>query len=266
VQRKIAIARKFNYWMVIKYLISFGGVILIWKITSDISPWPEMFYPGPEKVWESFEQLTYKGMLPIYVSLSLKSLFLGSIIAILSGIITGFVIGINRKIYLMFSPLILFFQSIAEIAWLPLLVLWFGFGLITILIVVWLTVFFPTVFNTMLGVRRVPDYLVNGVLTLSAKPKDVFLDVLLPGSLPNIISGMRMGIGYGWRALIAAEMITGNGGLGFMIFDARRFGLTSNIIVGMIIIGISAITIDTLILKPLEIVTIEKWGIVRKIS
>ena len=96
---------------------------------------------------------------------------------------------------------------------------------------------------------------------------DLFLDVrdvLLPGALPNIATGLRLGLAYGWRALIAAEMLVGAHGLGFMIFSAQNFHLTARIMLGMAIIGGLWVLLDYFVLRPLEEATIARWGLVQR--
>lgn len=88
--------------------------------------------------------------------------------------------------------------------------------------------------------------------------------MVLPGALPNIITGLRNGLGYGWRALIAAEMIVGTSGVGFMMFDARRAGSVVEILLGMIILGLLWYAVDALILAPIERATGQRWGMVAR--
>ncbi len=89
-------------------------------------------------------------------------------------------------------------------------------------------------------------------------------DVYLPGALPSIVVGMRLGMGYGWRALIASEMLVRQGGLGDLIFGARTFGQIDRIMVGMIVIGTLYIVVDRLLVQPVEMMTLARWGVFRK--
>ena len=160
-------------------------------------------------------------------------------------------------------PLLLFFQAIGDIAWLPILLIWFGFSLTTMTVVIVYTVLFPVVLNTALGVRSVPEVLSRAARSLGASSARVVWEVMLPGALPNIMTGLRNGLGFGWRALIATEIIVGTSGIGFMMFDARRGLRVTEVFVGMIILGILWYATDALILAPLERGTVERWGMVR---
>ena len=137
----------------------------------------------------------------------------------------------------MLWPILLFFQAIGDIAWLPILLIWFGFSLTTMTFVIVYTVLFPVVLNTALGVRSVPLDLHRAALSLGASRARVLWEVVLPGALPNIMTGLRNGLGYGWRALIATEIIVGTSGIGFLMFDARRAGSVVEILLGMIVLG-----------------------------
>ena len=88
----------------------------------------------------------------------------------------------------------------------------------------------------------------------------------MPGALPNIITGLRNGLGWGWRALIASEMIVGTSGVGFMMFDARRAGQVTEVLLGMILLGLLWYVVDGWILVPLEQATIERWGVVARLD
>jgi NitT/TauT family transport system permease protein/taurine transport system permease protein len=125
-------------------------------------------------------------------------------------------------------------------------------------------VFFIVAYNTLLGVTTIPHAIRNAAASLGAGQWALLTEVLLPGALPNIVTGIRTGLGFAWRALIAAEMIATNVGLGYMLFVARDFYRTEVIVLGMIVIGLIWLLIDRLILVRLERGTIERWGMVRR--
>jgi taurine transport system permease protein len=102
------------------------------------------------------------------------------------------------------------------------------------------------------------------VLTLGGGQRHVIFHVMLPGALPSIVTGIRMSIGFGWRALIAAEMIATSTGLGFLIYNAANFHQTDTILVGILTIGVLWLATDRLVLQPLERRTVERWGLVSK--
>ena len=244
--------------------LPFVCLVVVWQVGVLLSRLPEYFFPSPLAVVGSFQTLLWKGILPAYIADSMFRFALGVFIGIGLAVPTGVAMCLSRRLSDALMPIVNFFHSIVEMAWIPLFVLWFGYGFKTILLSISYVVFFPVLYNTLLGVRTIPRATINAVLVLGAKPMDLIREVLLPGALPNIATGVRLGAGYAFRALIAAEMIAAQSGLGFMIFEARQNQLTHRTIVGMIVMGVLWLSIERLYLRPLERATIERWGMVRR--
>jgi NitT/TauT family transport system permease protein/taurine transport system permease protein len=249
-------------WPGFAALVPFIPVIALWIAVTESGMFPRAFLPGPAEVVKAFFSLTYRGILPDYLQDSLVRLITGAALGMAIGIPLGILIGTSKWAHRVSWPVLLFFQAIGDIAWLPILLIWFGFGLTTMTFVIVYTVLVPVVLNTVLGVESVPRDLARAARTLGASPARVLWEVTLPGALPNIITGLRNGLGYGWRALIAVEMIVGTSGIGFMMFDARRSGSVVEILLGMIILGLLWYIVDAWILAPIERATGQRWGLV----
>jgi NitT/TauT family transport system permease protein/taurine transport system permease protein len=134
----------------------------------------------------------------------------------------------------------------------------------TVLIVILYTSFFPIAFTVLSGVREIPLRYINATRTLGASRFQVMKDVLFPGAMPHIATGSRLSIGFAWRAVIAGEMLAGREGLGWMIFTGQDADKTTEIILGMVIIGFTWIVLDHYLLRPMEERTIERWGLVQR--
>jgi NitT/TauT family transport system permease protein/taurine transport system permease protein len=225
---------------------------------------PRAFFPGPLEVVQSFGTLVYKGILPDYLEDSIVRLAVGTAAGMALGIPLGVLVGLNQRAHALLWPILLFFQAIGDIAWLPILLIWFGFSLTTMTFVIVYTVLFPVVLNTALGVRSVPLELHRAAASLGASRARTIWEVVLPGALPNIMTGLRNGLGYGWRALIAAEIIVGTSGIGFLMFDARRAGSVVEILLGMIVLGLLWYMVDAWVLAPIERATGQRWGLVTR--
>jgi ABC-type nitrate/sulfonate/bicarbonate transport system permease component len=132
----------------------------------------------------------------------------------------GFIAGLNRPIAEFLNPLIIFFNAISGIVWLPLVIGWLGIGTALAVFLIWNTVFFIVFQNTVLGVQLVPQVFEEGVQALGGGRWETIRSVILPGALPYLLTGIRSGLGFGWRALIAAELVGATTGLGQMIFGA----------------------------------------------
>ncbi len=256
--------RLFARLPVLKTLLPFALLVLLWQAVTQAQWFPPVFLPGPWEVVQAFGRLTYRGVLPEYLQDSILRLAMGAAAGIAVGIPLGVWVGQSDRARQALWPVLLFFQAIGDIAWLPILLIWFGFSLTTMTVVIVYTVIFPIVFNTVLGVRSIPTDLHRAALSLGASRAQVIWQVVLPGALPNIMTGLRNGLGYGWRALIATEIIVGTSGIGFMMFDARRAGSVVEILLGMVILGAIWYAVDGWILAPIERATGKRWGLVSK--
>jgi NitT/TauT family transport system permease protein/taurine transport system permease protein len=250
--------------VVATWLVVLGGGVAAWTLAAATLPLPDYYLPPPTAVLAAFVDLTAKGILPAYVGQSLRRILLAAVFALAIGVPVGVLLGMSRRVADLCYPVLNFFQSVSGVAWLPLMLVWFGFGERTILVAVNYTVLFPVIFNALLGVRSVPRLYENALRTLGAGRWCIVRDVVLPGALPSIATGLRLGLAYGWRALIAAEMLVGAQGLGFMIFNAQNFHLTARIMLGMGIIGVLWLLLDYFLLRPLEEATIARWGLVQR--
>ncbi len=246
------------------WVVIVAASVAMWSLAAAALPVPDYFLPPPSAVLSAFVELMEKGMLPTFIGESLRRIVLAALLGLFVGVPIGLLLGISRRTADFAYPVLNFFQSVSGIAWLPLMLIWFGFGERTILIAVNYTVLFPVIFNALLGIRSVPPIYVSALRTLGASRWRIVRDVLVPGALPNIAMGVRLGLAYGWRALIAAEMLVGANGLGFMIFNAQSFHLTARIMLGMGIIGALWVTLDYFLLRPLEEATIGRWGMVQR--
>ena len=246
------------------WLVVLGAAVAAWSLAAATLPVPEYFLPPPGAVLAALVDLTAKGILPAYVFESLRRIVLATVLGLAVGVPIGVALGMSRRVAAFFYPLLNFFQSVSGIAWLPLMLVWFGFGERTILVAVNYTVLFPVIFNAMLGVRSVPRLYTDALRTLGASRWRIVRDVVVPGALPSIATGIRLGLAYGWRALIAAEMLVGAHWLGFMIFNAQNFHQTARIMLGMGLIGLMWVALDYFLLRPLEEATIARWGLVQR--
>jgi taurine transport system permease protein len=251
-------------WPAVASIVPFVPVVALWWGITALEVFPRVFFPGPAEVARSFGSLVYKGILPAYLQDSVVRLAVGAAAGAALGIPLGVLIGGSTRAHAALWPVLLFFQAIGDIAWLPILVIWFGYGLITMTLVIVYTVLFPVVLNTVLGVRSIPPDMYRAALSLGASRPRLVWEVVLPGALPNIVTGLRNGLGYGWRALIAAEIIVGTSGIGFLMFDARRAGSVVEILLGMIILGVLWYLVDGWILAPIERATGQRWGLVTR--
>lgn len=247
-----------------KFAIPLLMLLLIWEFSIQFFQVNARVFPSIESVYKAGLEAVNDGSIFKHVAASLGRVAVGTLIAIAVSIPLGVAMGLNPIVSDFLSPLFRFFSVLAGIAWIPIATLWFGYGFGAITFVIFNAVFFVVTYNTLLGVASIPMPLRNAAASLGANGWTLLTQVILPGALPNIVTGIRTGLGFAWRGLIAAEMIATNVGLGYMLFLARDFYKTEVIVLGMIIIGLIWLAIDRLILAPVERATIERWGMVRR--
>jgi len=227
------------------------------------NPSPGIF-PSPKDVAAELARTLRSGVLLDSAGRSMARLLLTAGLVIPAGIALGLLVGLVGTASRVLLPLFRYFTAIPAIAWLPILLVAIGFNQTSIVATAAYGFFFPVLFNTLVGVQTVPMLLRSAVRTLGGSGFRVVRDVLLPGSLPSIAAGIRLGFGYGWRALIAAEMLVAVGGLGHMLFKAQSVGFAPRMVAGMVAIGVLATIIDYFLLEPLEHATIRRWGTVHQ--
>ncbi len=256
--------RRFTKGGGVELLIMVLGILALWSFLSSVIPNPSRYLPAPLTVLFSSSDMLWKGLLPNYLGQTLFRLVLGSVLGLAIGIPFGILLGLNRTVSDIFYPILNFFQSISGIAILPIIVVWWGNSEKTVFTVILYTAMFPITFNVLAGVRSIPRIYVNMLRSLGASRLQVVRDVILPGAMPYIATGARLGIAFAWRAVIAGEMLVGKRGLGWMIFTAQDTDHTDEVILGMVMIGVIWILIDRFALRPIEADTIQRWGLVQR--
>ena len=249
-------------WAAATFVAPLVGLVVLWEVlvrAFDVNP---RIFPDVESVARAGWEAVLDGTLVRHIGASLGRVAVGTALALVLSIPLGVAMGLSRGVSTFFTPLLRFFSVLAGIAWIPIATLWFGYGFGAITFVIFNAVFFVVVYNTLLGVSSIPIALRRAAASLGAGRWATLWEVILPGALPNIVTGVRTGLGFAWRGLIAAEMIATNVGLGYMLFTARDFYRTEVIVFGMIVIGLLWLLLDRLLLAPLERATIERWGLV----
>ena len=228
-------------------------LLLIWQWLAPADASQSGIAPTPIGVLRGFWELTLTGELPRSLLQSLIRIASGFVIAFSLAVTAAVLVWMWRPVEYLLDPLIETFRPVAPIAWIPLAILWSGTGTWAAIFIVGYAVFFPAFVNTLAGLRSVDRRLLDAARTLGAGRWLIVRDLILPGALPAIALGARLGIGVGWAAIVAAEMTVGSksgggasGGLGQMMFIFLSYSLELRyIIVGMITVGVVALAIDT---------------------
>ena len=248
----------------LQFVAPLALLLILWEVVIRAFGVDPRVFPDVQSVARAGLESIRDGSLLSHTGASLGRVAVGTLLAIAISIPLGVAMGVSPAVSSFLTPLFRFFSVLAGIAWIPIATLWFGYGFGAITFVIFNAVFFVVTYNTLLGVASIPLPLRHAAASLGAGKWRMLTEVLLPGALPNIVTGIRTGLGFAWRGLIAAEMIATNVGLGYMLFLARDFYRTEVIVFGMVVIGTLWLLLDRLLLAPLERATIERWGMVRR--
>lgn len=224
---------------------SFAAVLLIWQI---VTAWshlmPEYMLPSPLQVVEAFiykisggtnpEGATYYEHIITSLSIALGGYMVGALV----GIPLGIAMGWYQKVDLFVKPLFDLLRPIPPIAWIPLMILWFGIGYWAKVSIIFMSALIACVVNSYSGIRQTRDVHIWVAKTFGASNLQILFKVAIPTAMPAIFTGLRLSMGSAWMALVAAELLASTKGLGYMIQMARQMGRADIIIVGMISIGV----------------------------
>jgi NitT/TauT family transport system permease protein len=185
----------------------------------------------------------------------------GFSIAAVFAIPLGLIVGRSRTVREYIDPIIRSLYPIPGIAWIPLAILWFGLGNTAVIFVVFIAEFFPLYFNTEAGARNINPILVDAARCFGAKRLTLVRRVILPASIPYIITGMRIGLGGAWRMIVAGEMLASQSGIGSVLMESRYQFRATDLMMAMVLISIVGYATERLIVGTLERKTTEKWEV-----
>jgi sulfonate transport system permease protein len=230
---------------------SFLPILIIawWLVASALKMVNGYLVPSPASIMHTTVALLQKGILIKHVTTSLYRIVAGFGLTFLLAFPLAVVLGTNRWLTPYFDPLLHFVRHIPPISCIPIFILWLGIGEASKLAIIVLAAFFPVFLNTLAGIVHCDPKLleVGQIFGLSCQEK--FHRIILPAALPSIILGIRLGLGYSWRALIGAELIAASAGVGYMIIEAEQLSRPDIVIVGILVIGSIGYLIDHVFLR-----------------
>ncbi len=229
----------------------------LWWLVTAMGWVKPLFLPSPGQVLSKLIELCSIGFanatLWEHAQASLLRVFSAFALACLTAIPIGIFMGIHDLVKGILDPVIEFYRPLPPLAYLPLVIIWLGIGETAKIVLIYLAVFAPVCLSTRAGVRSVAREKILAAATLGATRAQIIRHIVLPGALPEILTGLRVGIGFGWTTLVAAEMVAATAGLGFMVLNAKDFLATDVVLTGILVIGGIAYGFD-MIMRMLE-----KW-------
>lgn len=242
-------------------LLGLGAVVLLvllWQLVTALRIWPEQILPAPGQVWQRLlstsdpanGQNGYAGYLLLErLGVSLRRLAYGVGYGILIGVGLGLAMGLIPVVRVMLEPLVTFIRALPPLAYLSLLVIWFGIEEEPKVYLLMVAAAPPVAVATAAAVTSVSRQYVEAAQSLGANRWQVIASVVLPASIPEILTGIRLAVGIAYGSIVAAETVNGADGIGGMVLNAQRYNQTDVVILGLFVIGLTGLLIDLLIVS-----------------
>ncbi|OYX20573.1 MAG: taurine ABC transporter permease [Rhodobacterales bacterium 32-66-9] len=229
---------------------SVAALVFVWWLVTTMGWVKPLFVPSPQSVLAKFVQVWNEGFTNTsfldHALISTFRVFSAFVLACLIGLPLGLAMGMSPTIRGIFDPPIEFYRPIPPLAYLPLMIIWFGIDETSKVLLIFLSMFAPIVLGARSGVKSAAIEQIHAAYSFGATRWQVMRHVILPSAMPEILTAMRVGIGFGWTTLVAAEMVAATSGLGYMVLSASQFLQTSVVIMGIFVIATIAFAFDLL--------------------
>ena len=238
-------SKKFNYWTL--GMILPITILAAWFIVAESGSVSFLMLPPIGDVINRALEHIASGQLFNDIGVSTLRVLKGYFLALIFGVVLGVVMGVNSKANRFFMVTFTAIRQVPMLAWIPLLIMWFGIGETSKIIVIFLAAYFPILVNTINGVEQTDQKLIEVGKIYQLSRWKIFKDIYLPSALPHIFAGMKIGVSSAWMALVGAEMIAAVSGIGFRLNDARSLLDSSTLFVGIISIAVVGFVMDYII-------------------
>jgi sulfonate transport system permease protein len=239
---------------IIKGTLIFIIIIVLWQLVTYLNIWNDYILPSPIRVLKIFLKMINDGSIFKHIFVSMGRILIGFGISLSIGIPIGIIFGIHNRIYQYFKPLLNFSINTPPLALIPMLILWFGIGEKSKIVIIILASFFPIFTSTLKGIRNCDIKLIEVGKTFELSENQIIFKIIIPNAILDILIGLKLALGYSFRAIIGAELIAASSGLGYLISDGKEMSRTDIVIVGIIVIGILGMLTDYILSKIVKIV------------
>lgn len=226
-------------------------IIVLWEILSGLGWLNVYLIPPPTQIWDRLLTIAGNGQLIKHLGASLYRVVCGFSLALCMALPLGFLLGLAPSVRNFLSPSLSFFQQIPSIAWIPMFILWLGIDEASKIAIIVYSAFFPIFLNTLHGIANTDPKLKEVAYTYGLSRWGLITRVYLPSAAPSVFVGMRLGLSYCWRSLVAAELLGASKGIGYLIQEGREMAQTDLMLVGVLVIGLTGLSLD-LIFRHLE--------------
>lgn len=244
--RGTALKRKKNTkaGLLVISLTSVAVFLLVWELVCRTGVVDPIFLPAPSQVLERGMRMFGEGTLFWHVLASTRRVMIGFLAATIAAIPLGIILGSSQRARAVFDPILSFLRPLPSMSWIPLSLLWFGITETQKYSIVFMGTFAPALLYVIEATRSVDPLLIRAARNLGANRWQVMREVIMPGSLPQIISGFKVILGLSWTCVISAELVAAKEGLGFLIMNGKEFFQTDTVVLGMVMISLTVLATD----------------------
>lgn len=221
-----------------------AAILILWWFSTTFGDVPKSLLPSLADVGAAFKSMGESGQLWNDLSVSLLRVLKGYLAAAVIGIVLGSVMGMSKKIHAILLPTMTTIRQIPIVAWIPLIILWCGIGELSKVVIIVLAAVFPIMVNTLSGIAETQEGYIEVARLYKLSKWKTFVKVYLPHALPQILVGLKLGLGVSWMAVVASELISSTEGIGYRMSDARSLMQSDVVIVCMIVVGVLGIVMD----------------------
>lgn len=250
-----------RFWLLARIAGFYLGLLAAWQLLYELEIWSPFLFPAPAEVWDALWANVQSGLLFESLEATMRRLAIGFALAFVIGMVMGIACGTIRWIDETLGSLVLGMQSLPSITWLPLAILWFGLSERAIIFVVLMGSVFAIAISARDGVRNIPPLQRRAARVFGASRWQTVRYVTLPGMLPSMAQGLKLGWSFSWRSLMAGELLFVSGGLGFLLQLGRDLNDMALVIAIMGVIVAVGLAFDRVVFGPMESWVRHRWGL-----
>lgn len=236
-----------------------GTIVLLWATISALKIFPASTFPSPLEVAQTFIAEVRSGTLFNDIVASLFRVSVGFVLSAAVGIPVGLFMGLYPPIRAALLPIMNYLRALSPLAWIPFAILWFGVGDTSTIFLIFMSAVFPLALATLAATANIPGIYFRAARDFGLNQRELLTEVTFPAILPQVITALRVSAGLCWLVVVAAEMIAGRDGLGYLIWDARNGLRMDRLVVGMVVIGLFGVVIDRILLQLTKLPSV-RWG------
>jgi NitT/TauT family transport system permease protein len=249
---------------ILKQFIFYAILVFLWQFLFSLKLWPQYLFPSPGQVLQTLGEGFKNASFLFAIGISMKRLLIGYGISVLFGTAFGLLIGKVKTLDETIGGFLVGLQTLPSICWLPLAILWFGLNESAIIFIVIMGSLLSITIATDGGVKNIQPIFLRAGRNMGARGTQMFLEVVLPASLPSILMGLKQGWSFAWRSLMAGEILFVSLGLGHLLNMGRELNDMSQVIAVMIVIVVIGVVMDMLVFGMLELKVRKIWGLEKR--